>query len=256
MNITDAVIPFHIKDAPILKYGCESLKYILNVENIYIVGSENPNIENTTFIHENDINGIIKLEDIKKQWKEKNENVSHRAGWLYQQFLKLNAEDYITSLNETYLICDADIIFVNNPYENTQEDKFPYAKAHTGEYYPGYREQYLRLMKEETNSGFSFINHHMVLNKKYLKELKQHIESMHSKKWDLSIIDTLDWNEPSNFSEYDLYGNWMFKMYNNICCEKNIKVIDINKIPSIDDLLFFKNNQYHIVSSQAYRRFL
>jgi hypothetical protein len=256
MNITDAVIPFHIKDAPILKYGCESLKYILNVENIYIVGSENPNIENTTFIHENDINGIIKLEDIKKQWKEKNENVSHRAGWLYQQFLKLGVDDYIPSLSETFLICDADIIFVNNPYTNIQINEFPYARAYTREYHGPYRDQYSRLMKEETNSGFSFINHHMILNKKYVKELKQYIESINSKKWDISIIDTLDWNEHSNFSEYDLYGNWMFKMHNNICCEKEIKIVDIDRVPSVDELMFLKNNQYHIVSSQAYRRSL
>lgn len=254
MSITDAVVPFHIKDAPILKYACDSLKYIIGVKNIYVIGNENPNIEETFFINEKDILNLISIKEIKKTWDSKNKNISNRTGWLYQQFLKLGAPDYISNLSDTFLISDSDIIFVNNPYDNQETSTFPYAKAYTNEYHAPYREQYARLLKEECSAGFSFINHHMVFNKKYLWLLKNEIEMIHKKRWDLSILDTLDYNESSNFSEYDLYGNWMIKNHKNVCRETHFNIVDYAKIPSVDDLMECKSKNIHIVSSQAYRR--
>lgn len=254
MIIKDVVIPFHVKDAPILKYGCDSLKYIMNVENVYIIGNQNPNIEGTVFIHENDIPNLITLEQIKSIWNLKNEKVAHRAGWLYQQFLKLAAPEYISNLHDNFLISDSDIIFVNNPYQNCEENVFPYAKAYTNEYHPPYREQYFRLLKEESTAGFSFINHQMVCNVNCLKELKNQIKTLHNKVWHEAIMDTLNYDEQSNFSEYDLYGNWMIKNHNNICSNINMSIVDYYHIPTVNDLMECKEKNIHIVSAQAWRR--
>lgn len=254
MIIKDVVIPFHVKDAPILKYGCDSLKYIMNVENVYIIGNENPNIEGTVFIHENDISNLITLEQIKSIWNLKNKKVAHRAGWLYQQFLKLAAPEYISNLHDNFLISDSDIIFVNNPYDICEETNFPYARAYTNEYHAPYREHYSRLLKEECTAGFSFINHQMICNTKYLKELKNQIENIHNKIWYEAIMDTLNYDESSNFSEYDLYGNWMIKNQNNVCSNINMSIIDYHYIPTVNDLIECKKNSVHIVSAQAWRR--
>ena len=254
MIIKDAVIPFHVKDALILKYGCDFLKNIINVQNLYIVGNENPNIDGTIFINENDIPNLISLNEIRTLWDSKNEKISYRAGWLYQQFLKLAAPEYILNLHENFLICDSDIIFVNNPYQTCLDDHFPYAKAYSGEYHFPYRDHYSRLMKENAEAGFSFINHQMVYNINCLKQLKSHIEAIHHKPWYEAIIDTLNYNEASNCSEYDLYGNWMFKYFNNISKEIELKIIDINFIPNTQHLEHFKSQGIHIVSAQAYRR--
>ena len=254
MIIKDAVIPFHVKDAPILKYGCDSLKYIMNVENLYIVGNENPNIDGTIFINENDILNLISLNEIRTLWNSKNKKVSHRAGWLYQQFLKLAAPEYISNLSDNFLISDSDIIFVNNPYEGCGENIFPYAKAYTNEYHTPYREQYFKMLKEECTAGFSFINHQMIFNKKYLMQLKEHIQNLSNKIWYESIMDTLNYDEHSNFSEYDLYGNWMIKNHNDVCSEISINIIDYYKTPCADDLIECKSKDIHIVSSQAWQR--
>jgi hypothetical protein len=254
MILRDAIIPFHKKDEEILKYGCEFLNSTLGIQNIYIVGSENPKINNTIFVNENELINIISLNELRQIWESNNLKVSHRAGWVYQQLLKLGSNEYIPSLHENYLICDSDIIFLNNPYEFINDNHFPYAKAYTGEYHPPYREQYLKLMKEDTNSGFSFINHHMVINKDSLSSLKLHIEQLHSERWDRAIINTLNWNEFSNISEYDLYGNWMMKTNKNNCEEVPMNIIDIYKVPSKEDLFHLKTQNIHIVSAQAYKR--
>lgn len=254
MIIKDAVIPFHVKDAPILKYGCDSLKYIMDIKNIYIIGNENPNIDGTIFINEKEIPNLISLYEIKSIWNSKNKKVAHRAGWLYQQFLKLAAPEYISNLNNNFLISDSDIVFVNNPYQSCYETVFPYAKAYTNEYHSPYREQYFKLLKEDCTAGFSFINHQMVFNKKYLKELKNQIENMYQKNWYTSVMDTLNYDEHSNFSEYDLYGNWMVKYHTELCSEISINIVDYYRIPSSDDLMECKQKNIHIVSSQAWQR--
>lgn len=254
MDITDAIIPFHIKDAPILHNTCHSLKNELNIKNIFIVGNENPNIKDTIFVNENSIKNLLSLNEIKHIWKSKNENISYRAGWIYQQFLKLAASDYISDISNNFLICDADIIFVNNPYKNFTEDFFPYSVAYTNEYHTPYRDQYFRLLREKTSSGFSFINHQMMFCKKYLDELKKHIENTHNMRWDLAIMETLDYSEASNFSEYDLYGNWMYKYFFDKLQKIEMRIIDVHHSPSSEELTYFKNQGMHIVSSQAYKR--
>lgn len=254
MILKDAVIPFHVKDEPILKYTCEHLKNVMGIRNLYIIGNENPHIEETIFINEKEIFNLISLDTIKLLWHSKNEKISHRAGWLYQQFLKLGAPDYILNLDDNFLISDSDIVFVNNPYINCQKNVFPYAKAYTDEYHAPYRKHYLKLLQEETTAGFSFINHQMVFNKKYLKKLKNNIEKLHQKIWYEAIIDTLDYDEFSNFSEYDLYGNWMLKNYNGVCSEINMSIVDYYKIPNENDFTECKNKNIHIVSAQAWRR--
>lgn len=255
MIINDAVIPFHVKDTPILRDGCQGLKYIVGIKNIYIVGSEDPKIEDTIFINENEIKNFCSLKEIKTTWNKNNPNVSYRSGWLFQQFLKLGANEYIPSLSENYLICDSDIIIVNNPYQNIEEGIYAYSKAYCGQYHVPYKEQYKKMMKKEDLAKFSFINHHMIFNKTCVEKLKKYISETNNLNWDQSILNTLNWNEKSNFSEYDLYGNWMYENFSNISKEIQFKIIDIDHKPNSDELIDFKNKGFHIVSSQEYRRY-
>jgi hypothetical protein len=254
MILTDAVIPFHPKDKETVRMCCDSLKGVLNVTNIYLISTENPNIENTSFIDEKSISNIVSLETIKTKWEATGSRFSNRAGWIYQQLLKLGASEIIPNLSDDFLISDSDIVFLNNPYIQTENGIFPYAKAYTGEYNEPYRKNYERLMKEPTESGFSFINHNMVFNRNNIKELKQFIQHKNNKKWDIAIIDALDYNCFSDFSEYDLYGNWMFKYKHNKIQKVNINIKDIKVVPNINEINIAKSQNYHILSSQAWNR--
>lgn len=254
MIIKDAVIPFHPKDVHTLNMCCESLKNVLNVERIFLISSFNPNINGTIFIDENKITNLITIKKITEIWNTHNSNLSFRGGWIYQQILKLGTPEIIEDIADDYLVCDSDIIFLKNYYVDAPSEMFIYDKAFTGEYHIPYRENYKRLMKESPQASISFINHHMVLNKKFLKELKETIQEKNNKTWDVAIVDNLNFNEKSDFASDDLYGNWMIGHHPDKCVNIPIKMLDIIKVPSSSDLLELKNQGYDIVSSQVYRR--
>ena len=254
MILNDAVIPFHPKDRDTVQTCCSSLRSVMGVNRIFLITSENPNIPDTSFINEKEITNIVSLDEIRTRWETTGSRFANRAGWIYQQILKLGANQLIPDLSTDFLISDSDITFLNNPYSHVENDIFPYAKAYTGEYNEPYRKNYERLLKEPTESGFSFINHNMVFNKNYLNDLKKFIEEKNDERWDHAIISALDFHSFSDFSEYDLYGNWMFKYRKDRMQQVEIKIRDIRKVPNDADINSARSSGFHILSSQAWNR--
>lgn len=253
MKIVDVVIPFHPKDLSTVKLCCFSLKNVVHVENIFLVSSINPHIEGTNFIDEKSVNSCMNLQEIFDIWNKKNVKLSARSGWLYQQFIKLSAPEIIKNISENFLVCDSDIFFLRNPYQNISDEVFPYANAFTGEYHIPYKTAYSRLMNHEPPAGFSFINHNMVFNTNTLSSLKLYIENLHQKRWDHAIMDCISFSEASCFSEYDLYGNWA---YQHMKHEKvDMKIAQMNVVPTQQQLEYAKLHfPYHIISSQEWQR--
>ena len=254
MIIKDAIVPFHPKDISTLTMCCESLKNILNVERIILISSVNPNINGTEFINEKDISEIISLPQLTQIWNDKNPNLAYRSGWIYQQLIELAVPQIITDVSDDYIVCDSDIVFLRNPYNEVSNNVFPFNNAFTGEYHPPYRCTYERLMKEPAKSGISFINHHLVTNKNYLAELKLFIESRNGKRWDIALIESLDYFEASTFASDDLYGDWMFAYHPDKMVQIPMKILDIFHVPSSHDLTHLTERGFHIVSSQQYKR--
>jgi hypothetical protein len=69
---------------------------------------------------------------------------------------------------------------------------------------------YARLFKETIEPKFSFIAHQMVMNKVIVNEMLSRIEQFHQKQWYEAIIDNLE-DSKSNFSEYELYGQYILR---------------------------------------------
>lgn len=254
MILNDAILPYHEKDRLTIENCCKSLKNIMGIKRLFLISKENPNIPDTHFISEDEFVDIIPLAYIQDIWNRSGSKYAYRASWIYQQIIKLAACDLIKDLSEDYIISDTDIVYLNNPYIGIQSGIFPYDVAYKGEYHEPYRLNYHRLMKEPTTAGFSFINHHMVKNKKYIKEIKDHIEKINKKPWDLSIVDALDLNSFSDFASDDLYGNWMYKYHYDKIQKVDIKIYDINYVPSDRDFAHFKNIGFDILSAQAWAR--
>lgn len=244
MKLKDAVVPFHIKDTPTLDLCIQGLKRI-GIERIFLISAEKP-VDEVYFINENELKDIFPLKSLK--------GMTERAGWLFQQLLKLGADQWIPDLQDDYLICDSDIIFVSNPYEDVEDGKFPYDKAYTGEYHLPYRLNYQRLMKEEPEAGFSFINHNMVFKKKFVRELKSHIEKANKIRWDLAILQNTDLTALSDFSEYDLYGNWVTKYKGYAAQRTHMRIADIDRVPVEQDLETCRKERIQILSAQAWVR--
>jgi hypothetical protein len=254
MILSDAVIPFHPKDRETVQMCCNSLRNVMGVSRIFLITSENPNIENTVFVNEKEITSIVSLNEIRTKWETTGSRFANRAGWIYQQLLKLGASQLIPDLSTDFLISDSDIIFLNNPYSHVENGIFPYSKAYSGEYNEPYRKNYERLLKEPTESGFSFINHNMVFNKNNIQDLKKFIEDKNDERWDHAIISALDFHSFSDFSEYDLYGNWMFKYRKDRMQKVDIRIRDIKVVPNDREIQSAKSSGYHILSSQAWNR--
>jgi len=256
MILNDAIIPFHPKDKATVETCCNSLRDVMEIKRIFLITSENPNIPNTNFINEKEIKNILSVEQIKSYWKNSGGKYFDRAGWIYQQLLEVGTDQIIPDLSEDYLTCDSDIVFLQNPYVNiTQTNVFPYARAYTGEYHEDYRKNYETLMGEPTTSGISFINHNMVLNRTYMRELRSFIEAKNGKRWDEAILHSLDLNAWSGFASDDLYGNYMIKYKNYKTINVGaIRVKDIKHIPTQHDITTLRNQGYHILSSQQWQR--
>lgn len=153
MILKDAVITFHPKDKATVEWCCESLRNVMNVDRIFLLTSINPEIQNTTFINENEIPNLVSLKEIQSRWEKTGSRITGRAGWIYQQSLKLAASQIIPDISSDFLISDSDVIFLKNPYVDVETGKFPYAKSMYG-VHASYVENYQRLMKETVESGF------------------------------------------------------------------------------------------------------
>lgn len=206
----DVFIPISSKDFSSLKRVIDSVKKHIKhpINSIYIVSANDDPIlafcqnEGLIFIDENRMLGYNKS---RIDYKHENED---RSGWLFQQLLKLNSDTICQT--ENILILDADTSFVR-PRVFLKNNKFIIDQSE--ERHEPYHDVYEKILRRKTTSPLSFITHYMVFNKSILTELKQKIEKIHNCKWDEVIIKYNDYSSGSGFSEYELYGNFIYEHY-------------------------------------------
>lgn len=151
---------------------------------------------------------LISLECIEKIKFELGE-MSHRFGWYLQQFLKW---EYAQLIKEKYyLIWDADTILLENcHFFNNSQQTFNLANEHHKPYFNTIEK--LIGIKKQLKS--SFISQYMVMDVSLLKSLineimKNNTDNTH---WYLKVIKSLDKRNPSEFSEYETYGNYILSL--------------------------------------------
>lgn len=208
----DIYIPISLKDLISLeKVILNAKKYIKHpINEIYVVAAPESKIiqacnnQDVTFVDEKIVLGYDKNSLNYKV------NDTNRAGWLFQQLLKLGADKIVKT--ENFLILDADTIFIK-PKVFFFKGKLILDQSE--ERHEVYHNVYQELLKRPTSNLLSFITHYMIFNKEHLRSLKMEIESIHKKKWDQAIISCVNYNELSGFSEYELYGNYLSEIRPN-----------------------------------------
>lgn len=207
----DILIPAVEKDLLTLPFVIQSAKKNLKnpIGEIFIVGKkgliENLCIdEGCTFLDENAILPIKKSDIIYQghEWA--------RSGWLFQQFIKLSADEIVK--NENVLILDADTCLTSTQCFVTGDNKF--IVNFSDEYHFPYGD-YNKILPGTKRFFLSFICHHMIFNKAILKQIKSDIEKTAGKNWIEAVLTTIDFNESSCFSEYELYGNYVYQNFRN-----------------------------------------
>ena len=248
-HMIDFVIPCHQKDFPSLKLCVNGIKNISCRNKIYIISDQDPKIEGTIYISERKFDGFILKEDIKLIYSNKNPNLIYRSKWIYQQFLKLLCVNVIEDLTDSFVVVDSDTIFLRDVHFDSH--LFFYSKAE--EYHIPYLNPIKILLNTERTIGFSCINHHMIFNKEKIISMVNEIENRFNKEFSTIILEIIDYNEISSFSEWDLYANYMITNYSDICFQRQLNWIDIPFIPNTTALEQFAKD-YDFVSCHAHKR--
>lgn len=204
----DIFTPLLTKDLPVFRqsarYARKNIKH--PIKNHFVVGPETPELvqacreEGCVFVPEAEVLGMS-LQEFKNVFR--GGQSFERAGWLYQQFLKLSADNI--SDCEAVLILDGDTVFVSPV-------TFEYKGRYVVETADGFAAEYdiptSKLLGTSKLSPFSFVSHHLLFRKKLLASLKQDLERRFNHPWVQAIGYNLDYENFFPFSEYQLYGNW------------------------------------------------
>ena len=246
----DFIIPCHPKDFPSLKLSVRGiLENISCCNKLFVISKENPNLNNVIYIPENDYFSYVTLERIEEIWKTKNSSLVYRSKWIYQQLLKLLSVKVIKDLTESFVLVDADTIFLRDVLFDV--NKFNYSKVK--DYHKPYENPTCNLLDIKNTIGFSTIAHHCIFNKEKITKMIDEIENRFNKTFVDIILDIIDYNEGSCFSEWDLYANYMIINYPEMCEQRQLIWEDISFIPTKSHLEEFKD-YYDFVSCHAYRR--
>ncbi|MEN8964862.1 MAG: DUF6492 family protein [Polaribacter sp.] len=164
-----------------------------------------------TCLDEDEICKHLTLDNIKEYFKNRNEN-PERAGWYFQQFLKLSVSK-LHFISNLYLVWDADAVALNPINFFTQNNKIYFEK--NKEFHEPYFEIIEKILDLKKQVSFSFIAEHLVFNKKLVITILNKISKKET--WWLDILDNITSENlsKSGFSEYELYGNYVSKFHKN-----------------------------------------
>lgn len=246
----DFVIPCHPKDFPSLKLTVDGIKNnIACCNRVIVISRDEPRNIDTTYIPEENFDSFITLNKIIHVWNEKNPKLEYRSKWIYQQLIKLLTVKVVPDLTESFVIVDADTIFLRNV--NFNADKFYYSISK--EYHEPYVNVIRRLLNTNNTIGYSTIAHHCIMNVNIVHEMINNIESHFCESFVNVIMNNIDYNEASCLSEWDLYANYMILNRPEMCQQRQLSWTDIPFIPEAHHLNELSKT-YDFVSCHAYMR--
>lgn len=133
-----------------------------------------------------------------------------RAGWYFQQFLKMSAS-FLPDITDYYLIWDADTLMLN-PIRFLNDANQALIKPSTEHHRP-YFDTYAKLLGLTRSVDFSFISEHFFIRTEYMKELIAAIEkrAKPGTPWVWAVMNAVEPRQLSGagFSEYETYGNFV-----------------------------------------------
>jgi hypothetical protein len=231
----DVVIPAHEKDFPVLRTVVRAvLRHVSPVRYVHVVSSTpfESRSSKVRWVAEPSAPALPSLDDLRRRWESENPETASRTSWVYQQLLKLGAPAYIPDLSRSYLVVDADVVFLRRVVFDPDElGRFPYSRAF--EYHPPYRLAYERLIGSPPTTGFSLTAHHMLYDLDLLAELRREIEERHETDWYWAYLDAVDKSELSSISEMDIYGWWVLDRHPELAQLRQLHWRDVRVPPGM-----------------------
>ncbi len=156
---------------------------------------------------------------------------THKSNWYLQQLLKLYAGFVIPDLLERYLVIDSDTIFLK-PTRFVQDGFCLYNFHHYGNCYEPYFSHMKRLHPCFHNLYFNNIcgiTHHMIFEKKYVKEIIEMVEKNHNNHhfYDIFLYRVhQNYILGSGASEYEIYFQYMLNFHRDKILIRPLKLIE------------------------------
>lgn len=252
----DVVIPCVSKDANVVNLCIESIKkYCLNVNRIIVVSSHRFTSKAEWF-DENlfpftkwDVAYYLNQQDVEDAnlfFKKKH----CRAGWYYQQLLKLYASFVIPYISSNILIVDSDVIFLKpvnflnsingGLYNIGTEFHMPYF-THAKKLIPGFTRNSLNC---------SGITHHMLFQRAVLEDLFSIVEKAHNMDFWKAFCFLVDpvHRDFSGASEYEIYFNFVLSRSDEI----NIRPLKWGNSGDLGKIREYQKANYHYVAFHEY----
>ncbi len=246
MQELDILIPVGPSDFTVIEDVIKYAQKNIIHRNLYILTNKDNfptlmNISNVILIDEKTAQYPFTLDDIKEKTKYKS-----RAGWYYQQLLKLYAFQGIPEILPSYLVLDADTVFLN-PTTFLEDGKACFA---TGDEYHSPYFQHMSALHPSLKKYYpkSGVTHHMVFQTHYVNELMYMVEEHHRLPFWKAFLACVSEDDPiSGASEYEIYFNYMFHNHGDKIVVRDLKW---KNAASID----FDNEGYDYISVHNYYR--
>ncbi|CDR34372.1 DUF6492 family protein [Criblamydia sequanensis] len=252
----DVVIPCVKGDLEILPFCIKGIRKNVKAANRIIIISKEKLTDDAEWVPES--NFPFSKEDVAmhlttdEDSRRKLLDKGGRAGWYLQQLLKLYAPFVIDGISENVLIVDADTVFLN-PVTFLGNDGLGLYDF-GNEKHPPYFDHMQRLLPalKKVDPKKSGIVHHMLFQKKYLKELFEKVEARHHLPFWKAFCSQVAPQDLffSGASEYEIYFNFMLSKKGS----RMIRPLKHLNVSSIKNLEKYKKEGYHYVSCHYYLR--
>jgi len=201
----DVVIPLGPNDEDIVPLCIQSVRrYVWDVRRIYVVSHRQIDLSGAIVVDEN-IFPFTKA-DIQPYIKKGG------VGWYLQQLLKLYSPSVIEGIHENVVLIDADTVFSKRVSFISGKNFLFNTSFHT---HKPYFDHMLRLHPTFTRwrGAVSGVVNIMIINRRIIQEIIRLVETHHKEPFWKVFVLTLDPNESSGASEYELYFHYMMRNY-------------------------------------------
>ena len=214
--ITKVISVCSVRDINIWEVNARQIiKNIKSEEYIVIVPDKDINIFRRKSPFDYKVYGESEyVGDLIDLLKSKTINDMHyRLGWYLQQFIKLAAIKKSKD-NDLILIWDADTIPLKKLifFDNSQKVYFYKGIEEIGLHRP-YFKLISTLLGISRSVDFSFISQCFPVKGYWVREFFEHIEFKHGKSWIDAMVECIDFNKSTEFSEYETLVTFISNKY-------------------------------------------
>ncbi|MFS8130966.1 MAG: DUF6492 family protein [Candidatus Dojkabacteria bacterium] len=251
----DIVMPVITRDLPVAGLAIQSIRENLlhPINKIYIVSPNKPEL--VEFAKQNDLifmdeNKVLPIKISDVDYVTFNgQNTMNRAGWIFQQLLKIGMHKHVEM--DHYYILDSDTIL-------TRPQRLEIGGKMISNLADEYNEPYFKTFEKLTgltvDCPFSFTSHQMFVKVELMAEFLKYIEEHCNIEWYKAMILEADRTTHSGISDYDNFGQYMFSQHRDEIFIEYFYNIGIPR-PFLPDYQVLKKklkNKYKTISFQYY----